>query len=100
MRETLMASMGPIELSDLGPHLARDAVIVVDRSLDLLDVGEAVARDDKERVSAWVAAALLGKPSLEQLDRWSKTQGAALTALVVQPFVLLQEGLRPSQSPN
>jgi hypothetical protein len=94
MRETLKATMGPIELSDLGPHLSRDAVIVVDGSLDLLDVGEAVARDDKERVSAWVAAGLLAKPSLEQLGRWSKAHGPALTALVVQPFVLLQEGPR------
>ena len=100
MRETLMASMGPIEFSDLRPHLARDSVIIVDGSLDLLDVGEAVARDDKERVSAWVAAGLLGKPSLEQLERWSKTTGPAWTVLVVQPFVLLQEGLRPSQSSN
>lgn len=98
MRETLLASMGPIELSDLGPHLARDAVIVVGASLDLLDVGEAVARDDKERVSAWVAAGLLGKPSLEQLERWSQTKGPAWTALVVQPFVLLQEGIPPQSS--
>jgi hypothetical protein len=98
MRETLMASMGPIELSDLRPHLVRDAVITVDRSLDLLDVGEAVAHDDKARVSAWLAAGLLAKPSLEQLERWSKTHGPALTALVVQPFVLVQEGPRPEST--
>jgi hypothetical protein len=94
MRETLLASMGPIELSDLRPHLTRDSVIVVDGSLDLLEVGEAVARDDKERVSAWVVGGLLGKPSLEQLARWAKTEGPAWTALVVQPFVLVQEAGR------
>ena len=91
MRETLMASMGRVELSDLRSHLARDSVVVVDVSLDLLEVGDAVARDDKARVSAWVDAKLLGKPSLEQIERWSKTPGAAWTALVVQPFVLVQE---------
>jgi hypothetical protein len=99
MRETLMASMGPIELSDLRPHLVRDAVIVVDASLDLLDVGEAVARDDKERVSAWLAAGLLAKPSTAQIERWSTLEGPAWTALVVQPFVLLREGLL-AQSPS
>jgi hypothetical protein len=98
MRETLLATMGPIEFSDLRPHLARGTVIIVDGSLDLLDVGEAVARDDKERVAAWVAAGQLGKPSLEQLERWSKTEGPAWTVLVVQPFVLLQEGLRAQSS--
>ncbi|MBX3201754.1 MAG: DUF2288 domain-containing protein [Labilithrix sp.] len=93
MRESLAASMGPIEFSDIRAHLARDAVIVVDASLDLLEVGEAVARDDKERVGAWVERGLIGKPSLATIEAWSKTEGAAWTALVVQPFVLLREGL-------
>jgi hypothetical protein len=91
MRDTLAASMGPIEFSDLRAHLTRGAVIVVDPSLDLLDVGEAVARDDKSRVAAWVEAGLLGKPSLETIERWSKMAGPAWVSLVVQPFVLLQE---------
>lgn len=99
MREALNASMGPIELSDLRPHLVRGAVIVVDGSLDLLDVGEAVARDEKARVSAWIAEGLLVKPSLEQIERWSKPAAPVLTVLVVQPFVLLREEL-PSQSSN
>ena len=30
--------MGPIEFTDIRAHLARDAVIVVDASLDLLGV--------------------------------------------------------------
>ena len=93
MRATLAASMGPIEFSDLRAHLARGAVIVVDASLDLLDVGEAVARDDKVRVGAWIEAGLLGKPSLETIAAWEKATGAAWTALIVQPFVLLREGL-------
>lgn len=93
MRETLAASLGPIEFSDLRAHLARGAVIVVDRSLDLLEVGEAVARDDEERVAAWIDAGLIGKPSLETLERWSKLEGPGWVALVVQPFVLLREGL-------
>jgi hypothetical protein len=99
MREALIAAMGPIEFSDLRPHLVRDVIIVVDRSLDLLDVGEAVARDDKERVAAWVEDGLLAKPSLEQVERWAKTEGPAWTALVVQPFVLVRDdGLSKSSN--
>jgi hypothetical protein len=91
MRENLAASMGPIEFSDLRAHLTRDAVIVVAPSLDLLDVGEALARDDKAVVASWIEAGLLEKPSLETIERWSKASRSALTALVVQPFVLVQE---------
>ena len=97
MGETLAASMGPIEFTDIRAHLARDAVIVVDASLDLLDVGEAVARDDKARVAGWIEAGLIGKPSLETIDAWSKIEGPAWTALVVQPFVLLREGLTSAE---
>lgn len=92
MRDTLLASLGPIEFSDLRAHLTRGAVIVVDRSLDLLEVGEALARDDKARVAAWIEAGLVGKPSLETIERWSKLTGPAWVSLVVQPFVLLHEG--------
>jgi hypothetical protein len=100
MRETLLASMGPIEFADLRAHLTRGAVIVVDASLDLLEVGEAVARDDKSKVAAWIEAGLLGKPSLEVIEAWSKTEGAAWTALVVQPFVLVREGLTNEFAPS
>jgi hypothetical protein len=93
MREELARSLGPVQFSDLRAHLARDAVIVVDASLDLLDVGEAIARDDKARVARWIEAGLVGKPSLEALERWAKVRGAAWTSLVVQPFVLVREGV-------
>jgi hypothetical protein len=91
MRETLAASMGPIEFSDLRAHLVRGAVIVIDAALDLLEVGEAVAKDDKVRVAGWIEKGLVGKPSLETIEKWSKAVGSAWTALVVQPFVLVQE---------
>lgn len=100
MRETLKASMGPTEFGDLRAHLARGAVIVVDASLDLLDVAEAVARDDKARVAAWIEAGHLQKPSLETIERWSKTTGAAWTVVVVQPFVLVHEGAQGVTSCN
>jgi hypothetical protein len=91
MRESLMASMGPIELSDLRAHLVRDAVIVVGASLDLLDVAEAVAKDDKAKVAAWIDSGAVGKPSLETIERWSKPGAVKLTSVVVRPFVLVQE---------
>jgi hypothetical protein len=91
MRETLAESMGPIEFSDLRAHLVRGAVIVVNAELDLLEVGEALARDDKAKVGEWIETGKLGKPSLEIIERWSKAERSMWTALVVQPFVLIRE---------
>lgn len=93
MRDELKASLGPTHFSDLRAHIARDAVIVVDASLDLLDVGEAIARDEAARVDAWVKSGLVKKPTLEMLERWSHLEGEAFTSLVVQPFVLVLEGV-------
>lgn len=93
MRETLAASLGPVQFSDLRAHLTRGAVIVVDPSLDLLDVGEAIARDDQVTVTTWIEQGLIGKPTLPMLERWASTEGAAWTSLVVQPFVLVHEDL-------
>lgn len=95
MRTQLAADMGPIEFSDLRAHLTRGAVITVAPALDLLDVGEALAVDDKVRVAAWIESGAIGKPSLEKIEAWSKESSAVvLVALVVQPFVLVQEQAR------
>lgn len=91
MRDQLLASMGPIELTDLRAHLARDTVIVVDGSLDLLSVAEAVARDDKALVGDWITKGLVGKPTLETIDRWARPPAPKLVSVIVQPFVLVRE---------
>lgn len=100
LRDELAASMGPIEMSDLTAHITRDAVIVVDGSLDLLTVAEAVAKDDKARVSDWISRALIGKPTLETIERWSKTPPPVLVSVVVQPFVLVREEAQPAAPAN
>ncbi|MFO0735348.1 MAG: DUF2288 domain-containing protein [Labilithrix sp.] len=100
MRKQLEEGMGPIEFSDLRAHLTRGAVITVALELDLLEVGEAVARDDKARVAEWIERGLIGKPTLETIEQWSKRTGSPWTALVVQPFVLVQERADAPGSPS
>lgn len=96
LRDELAASMGPVAMSDLRAHITRDAVIVVDGSLDLLAVAEAVAKDDKALVSEWISKALIGKPTLDALERWEKTHAPRLVSVVVQPFVLVREEPQPN----
>lgn len=100
LRDELAASMGPIEMSDLRAHITRDAVIVIDASLDLLTVAEAVAKDDKALVSEWIAKALIGKPTLEALARWEKAPAPRLVSVVVRPFVLVREEPQPTSPTN
>ena len=75
----------------LRPHHQRDALWVVATTLNLEEVGAALARDDATAVRAWLADGSLRKPDKEELDRWESDPLHPLLMLIVQPFVLVQE---------
>jgi|SRR3712207_8252362 hypothetical protein len=90
-RSELAESLDEAEWNWLKPHVQRDAVVVVDRGLDLVDVGVAIARDDTLSVQHWISEQLIRKPSMEQLADWNSDQTKRFQALIVQPYVLVQE---------
>ena len=71
------------------PHAKRDAVIVVDGALDLVEVGVAIAEDNAAVVQNWLSELLLHKPSLEELNDWNAEPEKQFNTLIVQPFVLV-----------
>ena len=87
----LAASLDEAEFSWLKPHVQRDVVVVVNQELDLLDVGVAIARDDTTSVQHWISKQLLHKPFPEQLAQWNSNPSKRFQALIVQPYVLVQE---------
>lgn len=89
----LKETLDEAEWKWLAPHLARDAIILVSHDLDLLAVAEKVARDDKEQVAEWIEKGLLGKPTREQIETWTKTPTKKFLTIIVQPYVLAQEHL-------
>lgn len=96
MRDSLAASLGNVFFSDIRAHLARDAVVVVAAELDILDVGEAIAKDDKVKVAAWIESGRLRKPSLEELEVWAAIKDDRWESLVVAPYVLVRLRHGPS----
>lgn len=73
------------------PHAKRDVIIFVTQGLDLLDVGVAIASDDTLSVQHWISTQQLHKPFPEQLADWNHDQTKRFQALIVQPYVLVQE---------
>jgi hypothetical protein len=81
----------------LMPHDERDVIIWVDQSIDLLDVGMAIAQDQTQAVQHWIAEQVIAKPSEAQKSRWRSGSGDfQFSALIVQPYVLIQEQKSPS----
>lgn len=75
----------------LRAHNERGALIVVNRGLDLADVGERIAADDSPMVQRWLVSNLLSKPTPEQVAAWEKEPALTFATLVISPFVLIQE---------
>jgi len=75
----------------LVPHAKRDVVIVVTQELDLLDVGVAIANDDTLSVQSWISNQQVHKPFANQLADWNSDHSKRFQALIVQPYVLVQE---------
>ncbi len=91
IRQALSENLDEAVWPWLAPHVQREAVFVVAAELDLLTVGEAIARDQVGPVQNWIRADQLGKPSAGQINAWSENPGTRFATLIVQPFVLVQE---------
>lgn len=91
LRSELRAAIDEAEWNWLEPHARRDSVILVSPGLDLVDVGVAIASDNTLHVQRWIEEALIQKPSPIQLSDWTQAQTKRFNALIVQPYVLVQE---------
>jgi len=91
LRNQLAESLDEAEWEWLIPHAKRDAVLVVDPQLDLLDVGVAIANDNTTSVENWINRQLLTKPSLVKLGEWNNERSKQFKTLIIQPYVLIQE---------
>jgi hypothetical protein len=75
---------------ELLKHFAAGNVVWVANSLDLVDVAVRISHDDKASITQWMNAGLLAKVSDRQAQGWLEAN-AELWAVVVSPFILVQE---------
>jgi hypothetical protein len=91
IRSKLSEILDEAELEWLKPHIQKDAVIIVDPELDLLDVGVAIASDNTQSIQHWIGEQLLVKPSQEILNRWNAHPDCKFQAIIIQPYILVKE---------
>lgn len=87
--EKLEKYTGEVDWTYLEPHYKAGALLYVDPSLDLVEVGKALADDDSKSVTKWKKSGDLLQPSTPHAYYWEESE-ATFTALVVSPFVLIQ----------
>lgn len=87
--EKLEKYTGTVDWQYLKPHFENGALLYIDPSLSLVEVGEAFTRDDTEAVANWRGSGDIVVPSELHAEYWEKSE-ATFFALVVSPFVLAQ----------
>jgi hypothetical protein len=90
LRARLAGELGPCEASDLVAHAKRSAVILVNPSLELLEVAVAIAKDEKDSVAVWMSQALLLRPTLDDIAAWEAAPATPFVSVIVRPFVLVR----------
>lgn len=93
LRAELAAMVDEAEWEWLIPHVQRDAVVMIDPNLNLVDVGVAIASDNVTTVEHWISEQLIYKPTPEQLADWGSDRSHRFNALIVQPYVLVQDSV-------
>lgn len=93
-RAAILGATARIDWKSLEPHFARGELLVVDPLLDLVDVAEALALDDSAAVSGWLQAGQLAAASDSQAADWHQRDPDCLWAVVIRPWVLVQERAR------
>ncbi|MDG2018119.1 MAG: DUF2288 domain-containing protein [Porticoccaceae bacterium] len=79
-----------IEWQQLQKHYASGSVIAVAAGFDLIKVAIALHQDDTAQIKQWLAEELVTEVTDSQAQRWYD-QNTAVWALVIPPFVLVQE---------
>lgn len=76
---------------ELERHFASGKVILVAPELDLVQVATCIVKDDGQQVQSWIKAQQVGQLNDDIAKRWVKEQPEDLWAVVVAPWVLVQE---------
>ena len=89
-RAKIVSETAKIPWRELQRFFAGGKVIWITTGLDLVDVAEAIQRDDLASVQAWTESGKLAGASDDQAKRWIASD-ALLWAVVIKPWVLVQE---------
>lgn len=94
LRVKLNGETSRMAWSELQRFFACGALVAVSGDLDLVEVAVRIANDDKQAVAVWLQEGRLARVSDHQANAWLAAD-AVLWAVVVKPWVLVQDKSRP-----
>ena len=89
-RYKLNAETGRMRWVELARYFAAGKVIVVGKTLDLVDVAQQFSRDNTAQTAGWLEDGYIGSITDEQARKCNDAE-SEFWAIVVRPWVLVQE---------
>ncbi|MEH6685858.1 MAG: DUF2288 domain-containing protein [Halopseudomonas sabulinigri] len=90
----ILGATGNIEWKTLEPHFARGDLLVVAPELDLVQAAAAMMEDNGEQIKGWMDAKQLQLATDAQAGDWAEREPSNLWAVVIRPWVLVQERVK------
>ena len=96
LKAKIISETARINWLELQKFYAAGSVITVAAQLDLVDVAFAFSCDNKAQVADWLASGVVGRTTEQQAQQWF-TQQTELWAVVISPWILVQDKPQPKQ---
>ncbi|NOZ37316.1 MAG: DUF2288 domain-containing protein [Gammaproteobacteria bacterium] len=98
LQQKLNLESGQIDWSELQRHFARGAVIAVSPALDLVETAVKFSEDDRSStIEVWLANGQIKRADDEHARHWNQND-TVFWAIVVAPWVLVQEQMLPTKN--
>lgn len=91
LRTRLNLETARITWQELQRYFAAGKVICVDPALDLIEVAACLAEDNAAQLKSWLTQTQVGQLSDTQARAWAEQPPNNLWAVVVAPWVLVQQ---------
>lgn len=85
----ILGETAKISWQELEKFYAQGKLILVDRTLNLVDVGYSISLDDATKIIEWMEEGLLLKQFDHQAKQWHK-ENTQVWSVVIHPWVLVQ----------
>lgn len=92
----IVSETAKITWKELERFYAQGVLILVDDSLDLVEVGFAISSDNSAQVSQWMSDGLLLRDFNDQAIAW-EADNSELWSVVIRPWILVQSSNRTTQ---
>ena len=90
LKTNLKQSANRINFLEIKIDILKDVLFLISPDLDLLDVAEACALDNKDLFKKWIDQGLIRKPESAEIEYW-KEENTSFDSCIVKPFLFLQK---------